>query len=85
MIIICDICRLYTCPTACPSYEGKNVLLGDSVGECSVCGARVYNDDEHYTHDGKMLCVECAEELLSPELLAFFGCDTITEFFEMLY
>ena len=85
MIIICDICGAYTCPPACPSYEGKNVLLGDSVGECSVCGARVYDDDNHHSHDGKIICAECAEELLSPELLAFLGCATITEFFEMLY
>ena len=85
MIIICDICKQYICPSACPSFTGYVAQIGDSKRVCSVCEVRVYNADKYYEKDDNILCSECAEELISPDLLDFLGCSDTKEFFDMLY
>ena len=82
---MCDYCKQYECPPACPSYSGHSTALGDAAGACAFCDANVYADDEYYTREGKILCAECAEELISPELLDFLECKNIKEFFDMLW
>lgn len=85
MIIICEICKSYVCPPACPNFDGRVVGLGTRNGECHICGAGIYEGDGHFCRDEKMLCVECAEELISSELISFLGCEDINDFFDMLY
>ena len=84
MINICKICGQYNCPPACPSFDGFVAGLGSSIGECEVCGSRAYSDDTYFEKNGKILCKDCAEELISPELLDFLDFADIKEFFDML-
>ena len=84
MIIICKICGQYTCPSSCPEFDGYIVGIGSASGECEICGARIYEGDEYFRKNGKALCEDCAEELISQELLDFLGCADIKDFFDML-
>ena len=81
MILICKICGQYICSASCPGFEGRVVGLGMPCATCSVCETGVYNEEEHYTKNGKVLCKECAMELISPELLDFLDCADIDDFF----
>lgn len=72
------------CPSSCPEFDGYVSGLGDSLGECEICAARVYDDDGHCVKNGKILCRDCAEELISQELLDFLDCNDIKDFFDML-
>jgi len=86
VIIICKICSQYICPSACPGFEGYVVSLGVPDGECASCGKRLYTGaGESLRARGKRICADCAEELVSPELLEFLGCADIKEFFDMLW
>ena len=82
---MCEYCRQYECPPACPNYDGYSSSLGTCFGGCELCGSGIYDDVGHYTFKGKHLCEECVEDLVSPELLDFLGCTTIKEFFDMLW
>ena len=84
MIIICDYCKMSVCPSSCPSFEGKVAGLDSLDATCEVCGARLYEGDEIYRPNGKIICGECAEELVSPELLELLDCADIKEFFDSL-
>lgn len=84
MIIICKICGQYKCPSSCPEFNGYVAGLGYSTGTCELCGSRAYGDDGHYPINGKIICQECAEEIVSPDLLELLDCADIKEFFEML-
>lgn len=72
------------CPSSCPEFDGFVSGLGFSLGECNMCSARVYEGDEYYEKNGKILCEECAKELISPELLELLECTDIKDFFDML-
>lgn len=85
MINICDVCKQYVCPSACPNYSYCAPLFGADVGACSVCSERVCDGDEFYVYNERLLCAECAGELIPSELLSFLLCDSIAEFFEMLW
>ena len=85
MIIICEYCRQYECPPSCPSFIGNISGVGSRIGRCDSCESNIYEDDKYYRKGEKMLCSECAEELISPELLEFLGCEDIKDFFDMLY
>lgn len=85
MIIICEICESYVCPSACPHFYGRVTGVGEPIGRCHICGARIYEGDGHFCRDEKMLCAECAEELIPSELLSFLGCENKNDFFDMLY
>ena len=84
VINICKICGQYVCPPSCPEFDGFVVGLGSSLGECDICSARVYEDDGHFEKNGKLLCEDCANELISPELLDFLNCINLKDFFDML-
>ena len=75
----------YECPSSCPNFDGYIHGAGARIGQCESCEQGIYEDDVHYKKNGKLLCVECAEELISPELLQFLDCDNIKDFFDMLY
>lgn len=72
------------CPSSCPEFDGFVVGLGNSLGECEICSERAYENDGHYIKNGKILCKECAKELISPELLEFLDLTDIQDFFDML-
>ena len=72
------------CPSSCPEFDGYVVGLGNAIGECEICASRVYEDDGHFIRNGKILCQDCAKELISPELLEFLDCAEIKDFFDML-
>ena len=72
------------CPSSCPEFDGFVPGLGASVGECDICSALAYEDDGYLIKNGKILCEECAKELISPELLDFLDCADIKDFFDML-
>lgn len=72
------------CSSSCPEFDGYIVGMGSAMGECEICSARLYEDDEYIVKNEKILCKDCAEELISPELLDFLGIDNIKEFFDML-
>ena len=72
------------CPSACPSFEGKVVGLEALNKSCDICGVRLYREDEIFSFHGKTICYECAEELVSPELLELLDCADIKEFFDLL-
>ena len=82
---MCEYCRQYECLPACPSFDGHTTELGSSTGKCAFCDGNIYDCDEYYAKNDKILCAECAEELVSPELLDFLGCETIKDFFDMLW
>ena len=85
VIIICEICESYVCPSACPNFDGRVVGVGSPIGVCLECGGHIYDGDVHFCRDNKILCAECAEKLIPSELLSFLGCEDINDFFEMLY
>lgn len=85
MIIICDECKQYVCPSSCPSYEGRSLNSSELVGACSRCDEILFFGDEYYRREGGILCRECAEELVSSELLDFLDCDDVKDFFDMLW
>ena len=85
MIIICEYCKQYECPSSCPSFDGYISELGKPKGLCDQCEQRIYEDERHYKFGDKMICCECAEELISPELLELLDCENIKDFFDMLY
>lgn len=85
MIIICKYCGQYVCPSSCPSFAGRVAGLGQHTGTCSNCEVRVYGQEKYYEKNGKILCTECAEELISPELLSFLSCEDIDDFFDALW
>lgn len=85
MIIICKICGQYICPSSCPEFDGYVAGLGSASGECEICGARVYSGDGHFIRGNKIICKDCAEELISPELLEFLDLADLKEFFELLH
>ena len=84
MIIICDYCQKYVCPSSCPNFEGYEVGLGYSQKRCSLCEGRIYDEEQYYSYEGKTVCQECAQELISQELLALLECKNIQEFFDLL-
>ena len=84
MIIICKICGQFVCPPACPEFDGYVTGLGNATSECEICGVRNYEGDGHFMKNGKAICSECTEELISPELLEFLDLADIKEFFDML-
>ena len=84
MIFICKICGQYSCPSSCPEFDGYVPGLGNADGECEICGARVYSGDGHFVSNGKIICGDCAEELVSDELLELLGLADLKEFFELL-
>ena len=84
MIIICEICRQYRCPASCPEFDGYIPGMGKPIGVCEICGCGVYEDDEYYLVNGKFICRDCAEEIVSPDLLELLECADIKEFFDML-
>ena len=84
MIIICEICKQYSCPASCPEFDGYVTGLGESIGACELCGCRAYEDEECYAVNGKIICQDCAEELVSQELLELFDLADVKEFFDML-
>ena len=85
MIIICDYCGHYVCPSSCPSFNGRLISLGTAVGKCHICSSNVYRDEAHHVHDGRILCEDCASELITDELLEFLDCADIKEFFDLLW
>jgi hypothetical protein len=72
------------CPSSCPEFDGYLADLGSSVGKCEICSSRAYEYDGHFIKNHKILCKECAEELISQELLDFLDCDDVKDFFDML-
>ena len=84
VIIICKICGQFVCPPACPEFDGYVAGLGSAKSECETCGVRNYDGDGHFIKNGKAICIDCAEELISQELLEFLDCVDIKDFFEML-
>ena len=85
VIIICDECKKYVCPSSCPSFGGRGVGTEAMIGECTRCQVRLYSDDAYFEREGRHICAECAEELISDELLDILNCSDIKEFFEMLW
>lgn len=75
----------YECPASCPNFDGYVSGAGIRLGECAYCEQGIHEDDEYYSKNGKLLCKDCAEELISPELLDFLDCESIKDFFDMLY
>lgn len=85
MIIICDYCKKIACPSSCPGFSGHSPELRGQVGECYECSSYVYEGDSHVLYGGRLLCRECAEELVPPELLSFLKCKDVKDFFDMLF
>ena len=85
MIIICKICKQYVCPASCPEFLGYVAGLESASGECEICSSRVYEGDGHHYVNGKSLCSECAEEIVSRDLLDLLECADIKEFFDLLH
>ena len=85
MIFICKYCGQYICPSSCPGFDGHVAGLGKATGACTHCETSVYAEEGYFEKNGKILCRECAEELVSPELLEFLDCEDISDFFDMLW
>lgn len=59
---MCAICRMYICPAACPSYEGKSLERGKPVAQCEECGEYIYADDTNIIINKNFaLCRFCKE------------------------
>ena len=84
VIIICKICGQYKCPSSCPEFSGYIPGLGACVDECFICGTRVYEDDEFFEKNGRVLCDDCVKDLISQELLDFLDCTDVKDFFDLL-
>ena len=84
MIIICDLCNKYVCSSSCPNFNGYVVEIGRRAAICDQCEQNIYTSDEVYCYNDKYICSECAEELISHELLELLECNDIKDFFDML-
>ena len=84
MIIICECCQKYVCPSSCPNFNGYEALLGQAQSRCSLCEGKIYDEEESYSYEGKSICQECAKELIPLELLDLLDCENIEEFFDLL-
>ena len=54
------------------------------MDECFICGTRVYEDDEFFEKNGRVLCDDCVKDLISQELLYFLDCTDVKDFFDLL-
>lgn len=81
---MCDICGRYFCPPSCPGNDGYDLLRGAPRGNCLFCGSELYAGDRVYERDGKVLCLECAENADLETVLEIGECKTSTELFEEL-
>ncbi len=58
---MCEICRMYICPPACPSYEGISLVNGRPIGRCDECGEYIYAEDIYFEKGRSLLCELCGE------------------------
>ena len=56
---MCNICRKFICPPACPSYEGRSSERGLRVAVCRICGEFIYRGGGRFLNDRHPLCFDC--------------------------
>ncbi|MBR5144693.1 MAG: hypothetical protein IKW53_06550 [Clostridia bacterium] len=54
---MCEICRQFKCPSACPNAPAPPVF-----SKCDGCGADILDGDEYYDIDGECYCENCIYE-----------------------
>ena len=54
---MCEICRQFKCPSACPNAPAPPVF-----SKCYGCGADILDGDEYYDIDGDYYCDNCIYE-----------------------
>lgn len=58
---MCDICRRFICPPACPSYAGISAEYGKRRARCTECGRWLYDEDDYIIDYGYPYCLRCAK------------------------
>ena len=56
---MCEICKRFICPPACPSYDGRSAEKGKRIAVCRVCGAELYADSDFFVKGATFLCKIC--------------------------
>lgn len=56
---MCEICRKYLCPPACPSYVGRSAERGKTVFRCADCGKLLHEYDDYIIDYGNPYCLAC--------------------------
>ena len=54
---MCEICRQYKCPSACPNAPDP-----PAFAECVGCGCIIMDGDDYYDIDGDYYCEDCMHE-----------------------
>lgn len=78
MIVICEVCGSYFCPSACPNFKSKPKVT------CSCCDVGIEAGESYYLLNEKALCTDCARELFPRELAELLDCYFTEDFFFML-
>ncbi len=89
VIFICEYCNTLPCPPPCPSFSGygggrEGEGMGMDMEICALCGVRLYESDPLFRVGTACVCPDCADELVSPDLLDLLSCPSLTEFFDLL-
>ena len=54
---MCEICRQFICPSACPNAPAPPVF-----SKCYGCGVDILDGDDYYDIDGDYYCEDCIDE-----------------------
>lgn len=66
---MCDICRQFICPSACPNAEPKR-----SGMTCFYCGEDILVGEEYLASEaGNKVHAECFDSMDRQEMFRFFG------------
>lgn len=87
VIFICEYCRDLPCPPPCPDFSGYGGGRENEEMEmeiCALCGVRLHETDQRFRAGAAYVCPDCADELVSPDLLDLLSCPSLTEFFDLL-
>jgi hypothetical protein len=53
---MCDICKKFICPPACPSYDGRSAEHGKRIADCAICKEPIYLGDLCFARTKLVLC-----------------------------
>ena len=56
---MCDICKKFICPPACPSYDGRSAEHGKRIAVCAICKEPIYLGDLYFASTKLILCSRC--------------------------
>lgn len=74
----------YYCPPSCPSFSGYMPELPEALGACALCYTKLREGDRIYKYKSKLLCKDCANDVITEALMEFLDISSQEELFDML-